>query len=383
MKTAPEGLTDEATPEECGSEEVSDSYLIKSIRSGRIKKGLLLFFALTVAALTVLSVVTNSSGTLEAFRNYDLDYLAVTAALLVLDILLGTCRNHVFMKKLDPSVEFMTSLRANLANTFFGAITPSQGGGGPAQFYVYHRKGASIGQAVFVAAFNYLSTLVVFISGAVLAMVVLSGSFGNRYTGIIIVCFAVFTVEFVLFCFAFAKPALFKKLLVRTARWTSRKIPSLEKRINKVTCRIELELDAFEASARAFFRKHILMVPVSLLMTLVLYFNKYVIAFMVLRGLGIQADFMSVIAIQAVLMCIIYFSPSPGGSGIAELSIAALMSTVMPESKLGVFSFLQRFFLLYLPLFLGSIVVFHELRVLSSRIDSGNRGKTGGIDSSL
>lgn len=347
------------------SSALNTEYNAMNISGRKMRKGLLIFIFLTIAALVILFIITHSKGAIEAFRNYDARFLFLTVVLLILDILLGAFRNHIFMKKLDPRVEFMTSLRANLANTFAGAITPSQGGGGPAQFYVYHRKGASIGQAVFVAAFNYLSTLIVFISGAVLALFLLTGTYGSSYTSIILLCFVIFFVEFVLLSFALARPELFVLVLGKFTDWFSSRFFRMGSKLRKITNRVTLEVDSFRDSSKLFFGSYKLMIPLSLILTLILYLNKYLIGYLVVRGLGISCDFMTVISIQAILMCIIYFSPSPGGSGIAELSIAALMSTVVPESMLGVYSLLQRFFLLYVPVIFGSIVIFYELRVVS------------------
>ncbi len=345
--------------------ELDTEYLASRINGRKIRKGLFIFIFLTIAALTILFIRTHSEGVIDAFRNYDTEFLFLTVILLIFDILLGAFRNHIFMKKLDPRVEFMTSLRANLANTFAGAITPSQGGGGPAQFYVYHRKGVSIGQSIFVAAFNYLSTLIVFISGAVLALFLLAGTYGSSLTGIILLCFVIFFIEFVLLAFALARPELFAMLLGKFTDWFSDSFSRMGSRLRKITNRVTLEVDSFKDSSKLFFGSCKMMIPLSLALTLILYLNKYVIAYLVVRGLGISCDFMTVISIQAILMCIIYFSPSPGGSGIAELSIAALMSAVVPKSMLGVYSLLQRLFLLYVPVILGSIVIFYELRVSS------------------
>jgi len=57
-----------------------------------------------------------------------------------------------------------------------------------------------------------------------------------------------------------------------------------------------------------------------------------------------------------------YFAPSPGASGVAELSTAALMSSILPRGLLPVFALLQRFFLLYIPVTLSLPVVLSALR---------------------
>ncbi len=65
---------------------------------------------------------------------------------------------------------------------------------------------------------------------------------------------------------------------------------------------------------------------------------------------------------QTLILFVLYFAPTPGGGGIAEFSIAALMSLVMPSYLLTVFTVLYRFFILYVPVTLGSFVLMSELR---------------------
>ncbi|MBT8190402.1 MAG: hypothetical protein KJO29_08220, partial [Bacteroidia bacterium] len=54
-------------------------------------------------------------------------------------------------------------------------------------------------------------------------------------------------------------------------------------------------------------------------------------------------------------------APSPGGSGIAELSIAGLMAGVIAEDYIGTFTLLQRSFLVFIPAIIGAFVALREL----------------------
>ena len=94
----------------------------------------------------------------------------------------------------------------------------------------------------------------------------------------------------------------------------------------------------------------------SFLLTIILYFNKYLLAYILLLAFGISADFWTVIAIQAVLYLLLYFSPSPGGSGIAELSISALMVTVVATKYIAPFTLLYRSFLIFIPALILSLI---------------------------
>ena len=62
------------------------------------------------------------------------------------------------------------------------------------------------------------------------------------------------------------------------------------------------------------------------------------------------------------LQFVLYFAPSPGGSGIAEFSIAVLMASILAADLIPVFTLLHRIFLLFLPAVIGSFVVLRELK---------------------
>jgi hypothetical protein len=58
----------------------------------------------------------------------------------------------------------------------------------------------------------------------------------------------------------------------------------------------------------------------------------------------------------------IYFAPSPGGSGFAEVGISVLFGKIVPNAILPIFTLLQRSFLLFFPALLGAFVVINLLR---------------------
>ena len=99
----------------------------------------------------------------------------------------------------------------------------------------------------------------------------------------------------------------------------------------------------------------------SFLLTIVLYMNKYVLAYVLVLGFGLEADFWTIVAIQAVVYLLLYFVPSPGGSGIAELSISVLMATAISSDYLTSFTLLYRSFLIFIPALLGSFVLLRHI----------------------
>jgi len=114
------------------------------------------------------------------------------------ELLLGTYRYHIFLKQVKPGVPFMLALRAQLANRFAAAITPSQTGGGPALLYVFSRGGIPVAQGLSVLLVNCLATLVFYFVSIGVAAYVLRDTFSNDATSYLIqygfIAFGVMTV---------------------------------------------------------------------------------------------------------------------------------------------------------------------------------------------
>ena len=58
----------------------------------------------------------------------------------------------------------------------------------------------------------------------------------------------------------------------------------------------------------------------------------------------------------------IYFAPSPGGSGFAEVSISVLFGDIVPVALIPIFTLLQRSFLLFFPALIGAWIIINLLR---------------------
>ncbi len=85
------------------------------------------------------------------------------------------------------------------------------------------------------------------------------------------------------------------------------------------------------------------------------------ILFFVFTSLGIPADYMETLSTQLILQLTTYFSPSPGGVGIAEAISAFVLSSGMDKSHVGMVIILWRFFSAYLFAILGFFVVMKRL----------------------
>jgi uncharacterized protein (TIRG00374 family) len=84
------------------------------------------------------------------------------------------------------------------------------------------------------------------------------------------------------------------------------------------------------------------------------------IAYFLLQGLNFSISVIKVIMVQIVLYFIRYFSPTPGGSGVAEGGFYMLFLPLVPRHILGLLVILWRLFTSYLGIFLGGLVIMKQ-----------------------
>ncbi|MFQ5630255.1 MAG: YbhN family protein [bacterium] len=329
----------------------------------KIYKGLVWFAMFTVASLAVLFYATSTPETLLALTKIDYRFLLLAAFLQIVDIGLGGWRNHILVQKCKPGVKPWLCFKAQLANEFGAAVTPGQSGGGPAWLYVLHRGGISLGSAVAVSVTVFLTTLIFMqVSTSVSAFALSSHFTGHTFQYLLRFGFVVCTGLLLLIILSLIIPGRIGSLFSAIARKLHRSQKRWRTRLATVSEHIAGAIKQYQGSCMLFMRKHCLSIVNVFLITGLYYLLKLHLAYVILLGLGIEIDYFTALALLALLRFILYFSPTPGGSGIGEISIAALMSSLLPMYLLPVYTILYRFFLLFLPAAFGAWVLLSELK---------------------
>ncbi len=333
------------------------------LHGGPAAKGLAAFVALTAAGLVLLFTLSTRGDASWIPPSLHAGFLLLAAAGAALDIVIGALRYHVFIRKIRPGTALWLPIRADLANRFVGAVTPSQTGGGPAQVFVLHRGGVPVPEALSFLAINFLCTLVVFLAAGGAAAWALGdrvpagiASLLVRYGGTVLL------VGLGLILFALGRPDTCARLLERAAARLER-IPAGWARECARTGRLLVgSADRYRTSCARFIREDPRLPLTGLLLTALLYLNKFTLAWLVMRGLGAEGAYGTTLAVQALLHLVLYVAPTPGGSGIAELATGALMALVLPGGLLGPFTLVYRALLVHAPAMAGACVLAAELR---------------------
>ena len=340
------------------SEEKKKPFNVKLIKKG-------IFYFLTISIITMIGIFlyTNTGNTIEVWKDIEVKYIVIAAFIMFLDLLIGGWRNHIFAREFNPDISQWVSFRANLGNIFMGSVTPSQSGGGLAQLYVYTKNGIRLGDAVTISFINWISTLTFFPISGMLAYQIISDKVPTGFiTYLAQFGFSIFTTLFTIVMIALFFPKVLEWLITKVATILGNISDKWKSKIENAGTKAKSTLIEYRQNCTKLLSSKPQLMLYSFLITVTLYFNKYILGYVIVLALGVDADFWTIIAIQALVYLLLYFAPSPGGSGIAELSLAGLMSGILATDYIASFTVMQRGFLVFIPAILGSVVILRLMK---------------------
>lgn len=322
----------------------------------QILRGTQIFVGLTLIGLLVLFLRGRLGTSFEALRHLSLGIVAVGVLQGFADLLMGGWRIQCLVRAFDVDVSLRHAIAANGGNVFLGGLTPSQTGGGAAQIYVLLAAGVRTRVALIASLVSWLGTIVAFllVGVSILMWQPQSGlPTGYRvFSGATVVIFS--SIVF-LFLLTLPRPTLYRGRLravlgivpVWGRRWSS------SRRIRQA----EIGLALFARLMRVALRRHPWRIAAGFALSALIYLNKFLVAWVIVQGLGLQASLAEVLRLQELQYLVVYFAPTPGASGLAELSASQIMQTVVPAASFGSYVILWRTFTLYLPMTWGGLLL--------------------------
>jgi len=335
----------------------------KTFNIATIKKGILYFILISLLSFTILFFYTNTLKFVDVIKKIQPIFILLAIGMSFMDMWLGGWRNHIFARILKPGISQSVCFKANIANIFMGAVTPSQSGGGAAQLYIWYRSGINLTKGFTISLINWFSTLLFFPVATFIALYFIKDQFSESILSYLLKSgFSIFGTLLLVVIIAFWKPIWIGSLARALAKQIGKINKKWDDKLTQWGDKTYEAVQSYQVSCKTLLRKHPWLLPYSFFMTIILYLNKFCLAYILTLAIGSDAPFGLVIATQVILMFVLYFAPSPGASGIAEFSIAALMSSIITDGLLPVFTLLHRAFLLFIPALFGAFVVLSELK---------------------
>jgi uncharacterized protein (TIRG00374 family) len=333
------------------------------ITKKRIRRGLQIFTLVSLSSLVGIFLLTRSHMTIEAFENIQPLWLLMAIPCIALDWASGGYRIYIFSRVFHPQIRLKTCMKANLANCFLGAVTPSQTGGGPAQIYMLYAGGMPAVEATSASLMTFFCTVFfLIIAGAAIfafkGFVPLPGRLLGHLFNFGMLFFLAIALLMII---AVAFPGFYRELMRLVVLAVSRLRKKDYLRAGSWAHRMLDSVDRCHRQLIHYLHKQWPVFVLGVLLSGVCFLAKFVVAYAIVRSFGIAASFVHVALLQMVIVLINYFFPSPGASGAAEFSSAALMTPVVSKGFITFYVVLWRLLTTYVAVAAGGAVMLHEL----------------------
>jgi len=334
-----------------------------------IFRGLALFSLFTLAGLLIGFIWKGTRNIISIILSIDLRFLIIMFLLIFVDWILLGYRIFLFTKEISNKIRFLDCFKANLVNTCVGAITPSQTGGSVGQLYILYQAGLPLAGGFTISIITFLSTLLFFLFSIFFVIIFTPYLYAGKIAHLIQYCLAVFGFVVVFFILLLIKPEIvFKLLSIISSSRLVKMNPHIHHIFQLMTQKVKNLINDYKGYTTFFIKRKKRVVLACVFITFVIYINKYLIAYSIAKSLDNSISFHNVFFTQILLTFISYFSPTPGASGISELSATYFMDSFMHEGTALIFTSIWRFSTTYFELIVGGIILIIQLISVKNRL---------------
>jgi uncharacterized protein (TIRG00374 family) len=310
-------------------------------------------------------------------------WLVVGLAVSSMDWIGGGLRHWVISRHVWPGARLRSMIIAGGMGAWAGYLTPVHAGASPMMVYTMRRYGVPIPVGVTTILMSFVTTVAFFAFSGPLAVALGAGRSLGAKGGVLglslydlfVGSLAVFGGLGVVILFLILFPGVARDLTHRLADLMGRR----SERINARLEHFRSGIDQAHASLVSYLSwRGLAALLIGVLLTGLAYAPRLLSGYVVLRALGIHAQFIDVLLLQTLITFLLYFAPTPGASGIGEILSALVMQVYVPKPLVALYTLLWRFFVTYITVITGSLVFYgwvrRGLRNLEEPLEVGPNG---------
>ena len=329
------------------------------------KRLLLISLGISFTVLFLFLLFTIDVGTLEALKAANIWLILLALLMHIVSIGFWALRIVFMSKSLGYKVPFLHAFNLVCSNQFLAAVTPSQVGGEPIRIYELAKAKVPVADATAVVLMERVFDAVVLLIGAMVSLVLLNvTTFGVEIPDYMMVLSyfssAVFLAVLILFIVAAKKPVWGKAVVGRAADFFLRKKDAAKREASRE--KLLSAVNQFYESLNYFMGKSKYGSFVGLFFSALFWVNEFVLVSVLLLALGLEPYFALSFLFMILITVILMIPITPGGAGVAEVSMAGFFSLIVPANLLGVFVLLWRLIIYYFNLASGFISTMIILR---------------------
>lgn len=322
-----------------------------------------LFLGFTLLGVLVVFLHLDNGPVVFDRRLLSPQLLVASLLLLVIYFLADGLRLYFTVRALGYQVPVGLMARLVFVNILVSNLTPMATGGGVVQVWYLQKAGVPIGTATAATTIRTtLAVLVIFTLAPVflLFMDSLTETINwNPRLTIYLLAFVVIYVSVLLL-------AIFRNrwllvpiawILNRLCRWRVLD----QQRVRRLYFRIRRELVLLNRGFTDFISSRGLFSVLALCCTFIFLLSLFSFPMLLLLALDYDLSYLKVLGIQVVTTFIMYFSPTPGASGIAEGVFGHFFSDIVSAGHLLILTFAWRLLTIYTGMLIALVLIKGDL----------------------
>ncbi|MDD5067216.1 MAG: lysylphosphatidylglycerol synthase transmembrane domain-containing protein [bacterium] len=328
-----------------------------------IKLGILLFLLITVLTVVIILFRTFNQDTLKALQTIRRTDILVLLGLIVVNWLMEIFKLQLIAGIGHARIRFKAAFYAILSNLFFSGITPFQSGGAASLIYIMYQNGIGVGKGTAISFLRLSLTLFALGLATPICILFRPSLLASKLLSTFFIYSLIISFLLLLgYIYLLVKPKILKRFSILIITLLKKvKLISKERYKHWISLIVK-EIDAFNEINISCWKYHKAKLFGGFFFTLLIIISQFLIAPFLLYFLYPQIKinlghliFFAIIT-QIVIHFIMYFIPTPGGSGFIEISFMTFFADLIPSSILGIYTVLWRFFSTIVSMIVGAFV---------------------------
>ncbi len=265
-------------------------------------------------------------------------------------------------KTIDENVNFILMVKLIFINVFASGVTPLATGGGFAQIYFLSKNKVPVGTATAATTIRtVIATMMIFLFVPIILITeegvneVIAIHHGVLYSMLLIIVYVV------IFAGLVKQKAFLKKIIFSFLRFLYKiRVIKIDK-YKAMKTSVDREISYFAESLLRFWHGRKIYFILSIFSSMVYLLLLFLFPYILIRSMAVHVRLLTALSIQVLITFLIYFTPTPGGSGVAEGGFALVFSHFVTPEYVPPLTFYWRFLTTYLGMVIGFIIFYREI----------------------
>ncbi|HEX3928099.1 MAG TPA: lysylphosphatidylglycerol synthase transmembrane domain-containing protein [Gemmatimonadales bacterium] len=328
----------------------------------RLRQGFLLLLSISVVAYTaVLLYGHGARGFIASLDRLEWRWIVAGVALASMDWIGGGLRLWVLARQVHPRPPVKGMIIAGGMGAWGSYVTPMQAGASPMMVYAMKRAGVPLAKAMTTVLMSFIATVAFFAICGPLAVMLGGGRalahygdfLGMSLLDLYKVAIGIFAVLGVVLIGVMIAPHRLSAILHRLATALGQRSQLVASRLHQLRDGIEQARESMQLFNTprgwlALFWATILSGPS--------HANKLLAGYVALRAIGIEVQFVDMLLLQTLISSLLYFVPTPGGAGFAEVLSTLVMTIYVPGNLNPIYTLVWQCIRMWFTVAFGFVV---------------------------